>query len=130
MPIEIKASNTIQYSDDGVNSTSQTSPTKIKELSMISAYTGSWRVYFEMSDNFGSAGVGQIYKNGIPYGYQQPSNWGYTSYTQDFTNINIIAGDKIQIYAYAYSIDEIDIKNFRIEFDTVCPALGAQLTLI
>ena len=129
----IIASNIIRYSDDTYGDTSSGSGTgiltKVKEITIPDAYIGSWRIYFELGcvesyDGCEYASIssrGQIYKDNIPYGIFQStgtSEWCCVGFTQDFTNINIIPGTKIQLYVEDCCDADVHtiFQNFRIMF--------------
>lgn len=130
-PLEIVASDTIQYSSDSPAETFSDAYTKVKELMMTSDYVGSWRIKFDFAgdpydDCAGTCyNFAQIYKNGAAYGTEYGNaNIGYTTYSEDFTNISISSGDLIQLYIRAGSGVLASAQNFRIEFTDITPALA------
>jgi len=115
----IAASNTVQYSSDAAAYSSANFPTQIKSLSMTDNYTGSWRIYFELSneEDTGSLVYGRIYKNDVAYGTTRSQyTYGYNGYSEDFTSISISSGDTIELYVWTEG-DQLGVQNFRVEFD-------------
>jgi polyhydroxyalkanoate synthesis regulator phasin len=110
----IIASNTVQYSDNAAVYPSSISYILIKSIQMISPYSGSWRIYFEVTGS--TMGYGKIYKNGVSYGTERSAgNW--TGFTEDFTNITTNAGDTIEIWGREINGSLVGIRNFQIDFD-------------
>lgn len=117
--VPIFASDNIKYSSDGTDATSAVSYTKIKEIPITENYTGSWRINFTLGSTGGQS-FGKIYKNNVPYGTERTLFCCVaTTYSEDFSSIDIIQGDSIQIYAYNVigGFSEAYSNNFRIEFD-------------
>jgi hypothetical protein len=130
----IVASDTVQYSSDAIAySPYSNSYINIKEITVTDSYTGSWRIKFDLEGSYlddpdycGSYptnGYATLYKNGVAYGTPRGvSNYGYSTFSQNFTSISISSGDKIQIYMRGDTSECVDyagdVKNFRIEFDT------------
>jgi len=120
--IPIVASNTIQYSDDGVDFTNSPAYILLNEVTVTENYIGSWRITFELSGTtFGGipfTGVAKIYKNDVAIGTErQVSGGGFTQFDEDFTNISIVSGDRIQLYARVSTVQFAYIQNFRVKFD-------------
>ena len=130
---EISASNVIRYSDDTSGDTSGGGTgalTKVKEIIIPDPYIGSWRIYFELGcidliDGCRYAGYssrGQIYKDDVPYGTLQSTGSSEdccSAFSEDFTNINISPGTKIELYVeYSGTADTYTVfQNFRVMFD-------------
>lgn len=124
----ITASNTTQYSSVSQAETVSGTMELVKEINITQAYTGSWRISFDMWCNagdpdvcsdYGTNAYGQIYKNGYAYGTIRTTNSPNTqTYSQDFSSININISDKIQIYAYNTG-SATEILNFKINFDVI-----------
>jgi hypothetical protein len=129
----ITASDTIHYSSDDINNVygmhwNYSQNPIVKELTMATAYNGSWRISFALSgEDFEEGGNtywrGRIYKNGEPYGtdrvvYAPPYYIGSVTYTEDFTGISTNTGDKIQLLGGVQSGDgNVHLSNFRIMYD-------------
>lgn len=133
----IIASDTIQYSANAENwSCLNWVWQKAAQLTMEYNYIGSLRITFDLCGDpepniddcpgYNCEGFGRIYKNGVPYG-DEVSDFGvgiYTTYTQDFTNIDISSGDTIELW-YKTAAFCVGAKNFRIRFN---PAGKASFT--
>lgn len=129
---DITASDVIRYSDDESSNIGGGSGTltKVKEIIISEPYIGSWRIYFELGcydyesgcRDLGISSHGQIYKDDVPYGIIQSTGtgeWCCQGFFEDFTDINIVPGTKIQLYVEDISITDAFtvFQNFRIMFD-------------
>ncbi len=114
----ITKSDIIQYSDDGLSTSAALIWVKLKSITMLGGYTGSWRIYFQLSSNFtGSTAYGKVYKNGVPYGGEFSQFLiSFIDCIQDFDPINISKGDTIELWGRVDS-HMVWLRNFRIEFD-------------
>jgi len=117
--ISIITSDNIRYSDASAESTTNTTYVKLKEINITENYSGSWRIVFTLTgDNSITPSSAWIYKNGVPYGTERAVIGTTTTFSEEFTNINIISGDSIQIYGKAGGIlTTTYIYNFGIYFD-------------
>jgi hypothetical protein len=114
--LPILASDTVRYSNDSII---QFLPTgslhEVKKITILENYNGSWKINFTLiSDGFFIID-GQIYKNGVPYGTYQTTSSTSQTFSQTFSNISILIGDNISIYAGTTYAGYL--KDFRIEFD-------------
>jgi len=117
--IPIVASNNIKYSNDTEIIFTDLALTEKQIISITESYSGSWKISFDLFGYAIQNAHAQIYKNNVPYGtFQTTAGYGYTTFTQTFSNINILQGD-ISLYAYldppASSTSKT--RNFRISFD-------------
>lgn len=118
--IPIVASDNIKYSNDVVYTDGIATYHKVKEINITENYIGSWRIKFDLQGDSdgGTFGFAKIYKNGVPYGNEQSKlNFGYVTFTQNFSNITILSGDQIQLYTHGTGGFFSEVKNFRVEFD-------------
>jgi len=121
--IPIVASDNIKYSNDSIHTVlgSDYGGSGIEAASNITItenYNGYWKINFSIECEFVIC-YGQIYKNGIVYGTNQSPGLAHPAITfsQTFSNINILSGDVIQIYGTSPFFGITHISNFRIEFD-------------
>ena len=125
-----KPSDNLKASSDGVQSTTSTTYTKIKEIT-VPDYSpkisdkdiGKLRVAFDLASNTAAnAAYGRIYKNGVALGTERiNSNVTYITYTED---LEFKVGDLIQLYAKATSLYQANVRNFRIYADGICLSCG------
>jgi len=137
--LPIVASNNIKYSDNSESSTNSLVLVKLKEITITENYSGSWRILFTLFTGNPVTSVSAIlYKNNVSYGTVRSVVGGSSIFTEDFTNISIISGDKIQIYGKADGIIAIaTVYDFSIRFNydyanytptLTYPANGATLS--
>lgn len=109
----------VQYSDNSTNSTTSSVMVKLKEITMTTSYTGSWRISFDIRTSSGGTPVyGIIYLNGSVYGTLR-STTGRIVYTEHFSSINITQGDLIQFYGRrGGSSNSVSLTAYRINFIT------------
>jgi len=119
--IPIVASNNIKYSNDSVINYNAGVPSKIKEITITENYIGSWNISFELDKvAVGGANVyAQIYKNNVVYGTLAATTFDtFVTFSEVFSNITILSGDKIQLYGYIDpGVTSANVQNFRIRFD-------------
>lgn len=120
--VAITISDAIKYSSDAdAVLYAKSTPFLAKTITVTSAYTGSWRISFNMMCGSGTIPVyGRIYINGTPYGtLQTSSNFGlpWAIFTQDFSGISIASGAQIQLYGYSPTNGSVVLSYFRIYFD-------------
>jgi len=113
----------IVWSNDSENYIDGNSPQKIKETMVLENLAGV-RISFEMRS--GTSGVNAyaaVCKNNNIIGTIRVNNTtDYTTYIEDFSNINI--GDRIQVYGYSDgSTGRVYVRNLRFRF-------GRQLTKV
>jgi hypothetical protein len=113
----------VVWSNDSENYIDGNSPQKIKETVVLENLAGV-RISFEMRS--GTSGVNAyaaICKNNNIIGTIRVNNTtDYTTYIEDFSNINI--GDRIQVYGYSDgSTGRVYVRNLRFRF-------GRQLTKV
>jgi len=122
---EIYITDTIQYSSDSTVTTTSLSYVKLKSITIIDSYTGSWRISYHATDKtcYGEIDeptYSRIYKNGVPYGTEHMYQ---NTYTEDFNSISITNGDTIELWAHATNsgcpTHLAGVDSFRIKFDTV-----------
>jgi hypothetical protein len=107
--------DTILRRDDTVSSTSNTTPTKVKEFYVpkLIPKTTKLRIYFELASGVsGYPAIARIYRNGAGYGtIQSNDTTTYQPFTED---LEFSEGDYIQIYAYCPFGGHALVRNFRI----------------
>jgi len=117
--LPIVASNDVKYLNDSDSSSTEGNYTKLKEIIITENYIGSWRINFNLFSSGGQV-FGRIYKNDVAYGTERTLFCcAVTGYTEDFTNISIVNGDRLQIYGYTTvgGINVVLASGFRILFD-------------
>ena len=125
----ITASNVIQYSSDAEDSDAGNDYVPLKSITMTDSYTGSWRISFQLrNDNNTTLTYGKIYRNGVAYGTEHTTTSDtYTEYSEDFSSINITAGDTMELWGKnPPGADIIFVQDFRIKFDL----LASNLVLV
>lgn len=131
----ITASNVIQYSSDAEDSDASSTYALVigKTLTMTDSYTGSWRISFQLrNDNNATLTYGKIYRNGVAYGTEHTTTSDtYTEYSEDFSSINITAGDIMEIWGKnPPGTDIIFVQDFRIKFDILGPTTSQSDMLL
>lgn len=110
-------SNSLQNSNDSVQSTNQSGPTKVKET-QLDEVINTIRIKFDLRASAGTA-YGRIYKNGSPIGTQRSTtSLTFVTFSEDFTD-EFENGDLIQIYAStsASPTGLAYVQNFRLYYD-------------
>jgi len=104
IPKEIfSISDELQHSDDTEAYETSTTPVKHQEITITDKIPKA-RIKLDLRAT-GSAGGqnarARIYKNGVAIGTTRDTlNQSYTTYSEDFENLNLVPGDKIQLYSW------------------------------
>jgi len=104
----------ILWSHNTVASTSSTTATKLKTITIISLSPSptTIRIYFELRSTGLHNAYGQIYKNGSAYGtLRSTASSSFVGYTEDLT---FSQGDTIELWVYADSGETAYVQNFRV----------------
>jgi len=115
--IPIVASDTIQYANDTQLLVSGPLA-EYKKIIITENYTGSVRIQFKLYESGDLLPVsGQIYKNDVAYGtFRTTPSPGWWTFTENFSNITTLSGDKYSIYATSASLGA-PLAEFRMLFD-------------
>lgn len=108
-------SDNLRVSADSQKSVNTTTATKVKEIFIL--HDGMYRVKFDLrSGNSGYVAHGRIYRNGAAYGSSRSSDT--TSYTTFSEDLNLRAGDFLQLYIWVSTSGKIAyVRNLRLYFD-------------
>ncbi len=120
------ASSNLRNSNDTERYQTNTDWVKVKEV-VVNAALAACTIKFDMK-NDGSTYVahGQICKNDVAIGTDQTRNANtYATYSQDFTALNAVATDKIQIYGKnEQAANSVYIQNMRFYYDKQITKIG------
>lgn len=112
----LKTSANLKLSADNERSTQNTTPTKLKEITM--GVGGTVRVTHRLRLNGGYRVHSQVYLNGAPIG--QDHDAGSTWETKTDALLFCAPGDKLQLYAWTQnSSDTAYVDNFRVYYNEV-----------
>lgn len=110
----VTASDNLKYSADTERTTTSASYSKIKEIQV--SYTGVVRVkYDQKTDNPPQIAYGKIYINDVATSYENTNNT--STYQTRSNDVQIRAGDKVQLYFNMGGGGTCYIRNFRIYYD-------------
>lgn len=111
------AGNSLRTSNDGVVTTTNSSPTKVKEIRL--GRIGVYRIKFDLDADPGASQVkAQLYKNGVAVGTERTGGEGagYQTFSEDLNNWT--TGDLCQVYAWRVTGGATAyVRNFRIYVD-------------
>jgi len=116
VPVTVASAN-LKNSNDAEKTTIALAYTRIKEI-IIGAELADVRINFDLKTAGGGAtATARIYQNGAAVGAVQTDvTGGYVTKTEDLTGL--VAGDKIQIYAFTSSaLQAAYVQNFRLLYD-------------
>lgn len=115
--INIITSSTNRYTNNTFNTTSSTSYTLLSEITLTENYTGSYNLSWLSSTN--NVSYTKIYKNDIAIGAEHTTlQVGNGIIGEDFYNITILSGDKLQVYGRAGNpVDVTFVNFFKMNFD-------------
>lgn len=112
----LKASTNLRLSANNERSTQNTTPTKLKEITM--GVGGTVRVTHRLRGDGGYYVRSQVYLNGAPIGQEHEA--GYAWETKTDALLFCAPGDKLQLYAWTQSSsDTAYVDNFRVYYNEV-----------
>ena len=118
------ASDVLKNSDDTEKSNNQTSYTKIKEIKVNEAYSGTIRIKFDLKSATTANAYAKIYKNGVAIGTERiNATMTYVTYSEDLS-LALVANDLLQVYAHGIP-STYYVKNFRFYYSDQATQLGA-----
>jgi hypothetical protein len=124
-PATIKAETLVSVNERYVESTPKTTVSlvyvKVKEVVYTAAngltVTGIRIIHTMRSANAVATVNSKIYKNGVAVGIEQSATGGSTK-TEDFAALNLVVGDKIQIYGKTTDVAQyMQADNIKLSYD-------------
>lgn len=120
----IPSATALQHSNDTTRTRTAGTYTKTKEILVPAGITITGAtVTFDQRLSAGAAAntYSKIYKNGVAIGTERTTASGsFVSYSEDFTALNLVANDLLQLYVYNTGSGPItEVRNFRLYYERI-----------